>query len=201
MTFLNGPSLERTREPVLNLTPNRESVNPGYTTRTATLIHVTMALSCHFKNRGPWLSAHGFPGVGVFHRWEGVQPNMSVVIEELKLHGDDRGSVLELLAPDRLASQRNVHVVLTEPGCARGNHFHKRGTETLIVYGPAMVRTREAGVDVDTSIPAGAVFRFVIPPGVSHAVRNTGPSPNLLIAFNTVQHDRAEPDAVADMLL
>lgn len=126
---------------------------------------------------------------------------MQVTIEEMRTFRDGRGSVVEPLEPERIAFQRNVHVVLTEPGCVRGNHCHRRGAETLIVYGPALVRTREArGESRDTPVPVGAVFRFHIPPGVSHAVKNTGTGANLLLAFNTVPHDPAAPDTFTDAL-
>ncbi len=124
-----------------------------------------------------------------------------VRIEPITLHSDARGSVHEPLAPDEFASQRNCHVVLTEPGHVRGNHHHLRGTEILTVTGPALVRTREDGHDTDTEIPPGAIYRFTIPPGIAHALRNTGSAPSLAVSFNTVAHDPAAPDVVRDVVL
>jgi dTDP-4-dehydrorhamnose 3,5-epimerase-like enzyme len=66
-----------------------------------------------------------------------------VRIEPVIVHQDSRGSVFEPLDPERLPSQRNVHVVVTEPGRVRGNHYHIRGTEALTVQGPALVRIRD----------------------------------------------------------
>ncbi|HEX6937888.1 MAG TPA: cupin domain-containing protein [Longimicrobiales bacterium] len=125
----------------------------------------------------------------------------SVTIERLTASRDARGSVVEPLASDALRRQRNVHVVLTEPGCVRGNHYHERGTEVLTVWGPALVRLREARGIRDVAVEAGVVLRFVIPPGVAHAVKNTGDGPNLLVAFNDVAHDPAAPDVVRDVLI
>lgn len=125
-----------------------------------------------------------------------------VTIEVLTVHADPRGSVVEPLAPEALPAQRNVHVVLNEPGAVRGNHFHGIGTEVLAVFGPALVRTREgAGAVADTAVPEGEVYRFTIPPGVSHAVRNTGTVPAVLVAFNTAAHDPGAPDTFRDVLL
>lgn len=126
---------------------------------------------------------------------------MQVTIEEMRTFRDGRGSVVEPLEPERIVFQRNVHVVLTEPGCVRGNHYHRRGVETLVVYGPALVRIRGAGEEArDTPVPDGAVFRFHIPSGVSHAIENTGTGTNLLVAFNTVPHDPEDPDSFTDVL-
>ena len=80
---------------------------------------------------------------------------VTVSIERLGPARDARGSVVELLAPDEIVAQRNVHVVWTEPGRVRGNHFHARGTEVMIVWGPALVRLREAGAKVTTHFYPG----------------------------------------------
>src|ERR1700750_2393631 len=87
-----------------------------------------------------------------------------VTVEALTVHADQRGSVFEPLEAEALPDQRNVHVVVTEPGAVRGNHLHPRGTETLVIHGPALFRCREEGELADTEIPAGAVYRFTIPP-------------------------------------
>lgn len=73
---------------------------------------------------------------------------MSIMIEDLELVRDERGSVFEPLGPKRISAQRNVHVVLTEPGAIRGNHYHREVTEVLAVVGPALVRVRD-GPDAD----------------------------------------------------
>lgn len=121
--------------------------------------------------------------------------------ERLTVHADARGSVFEPLAPGEFAAQRNAHVVVTEPGAVRGNHYHRRGTEVLAVMGPARVRTRRDGEVADTEVPPGEVVRFTIPPGVSHAVRNTGTTPIVIVSFNTEPHDPERPDVVRDVLL
>lgn len=126
---------------------------------------------------------------------------VTVSIERLSPARDARGSVVELLAPDEIVGQRNVHAVWTEPGHVRGNHYHARGTEVMIVWGPALVRLREAGAVRDVEVPADAVYRFVIPPGGSHAVVNTGARPQLVVAFNSVAHDPGAPDVVPDVLI
>lgn len=125
----------------------------------------------------------------------------AVHAERLEMHRDARGTVLEPLRPDQIAGQRNVHVVVNHPGCVRGNHFHRRGTEVCVVYGPALFRIRTGDRVHDTAVPAGEAYRFTIPPLVSHAVRNTGIEPHLLVAFNTVEHDPDAPDTFGDVIL
>jgi dTDP-4-dehydrorhamnose 3,5-epimerase-like enzyme len=125
----------------------------------------------------------------------------SVRIEPLECSIDARGLVFEPLGPAELPMQRNVHVVLTEPGCVRGNHSHRLGTEVTVATGPALFRYRRGDEIIDFSIPGGATFRFTIPPGIGHAFQNTGAKPLLLIGFNTTAHDPAHPDVVRDVLI
>lgn len=117
-----------------------------------------------------------------------------VEITKLKIHADARGTVFEPLEPQLLHGWQNVHAVITEAGAVRGNHQHLRGTEVSAVVGPALVRYREAGQTCDALVPAGEVWRFHFPPGVSHAFKNTGERPFLLVSFNTELHDPAAPD-------
>jgi hypothetical protein len=46
-----------------------------------------------------------------------------VKVQQITLHQDSRGTVFEALDAGYLARQRNVHVVVTEPACVRGNHY------------------------------------------------------------------------------
>lgn len=124
-----------------------------------------------------------------------------VVIEDVIAHRDQRGVVFEPLDATRLAEQSNVHVVLTEPGGVRGNHYHRCGTEVITVYGPMLVRFREGEKVEDRVVAEGQVVRFRFPPGVPHAFRNTGEKTNILVAFNTDAHDRAAPDVVREVLI
>jgi UDP-2-acetamido-2,6-beta-L-arabino-hexul-4-ose reductase len=121
--------------------------------------------------------------------------------ETVKRFSDERGFVFEPLSGEVLAGQKNVHVVTSRPGAVRGNHYHLKGTETLVVCGPALVRIRTADQLEDFSIPADTTCRVIIPPGVSHAVKNTGATDMLLVAFNTEPHYADRPDWIADILI
>ncbi len=124
-----------------------------------------------------------------------------VKVEPVGRSTDDRGFVFEPLDGPFPENLKNVHVVVSRPGAVRGNHYHRQGTETLVICGPARVRIRTAGETHEFAIPADATYRLVIPPGTSHAIENTGATDNLLVAFNTEPHDPAQPDTVADVLI
>ena len=137
------------------------------------------------------------PRIGVQSR----AVNTRVLQEELSPHTDARGWVMEPIPPESIPAQHNVHVVITEPGCVRGNHFHQRGTEITVLQGPALVRIREGGEVREVQVQDGELVRFTFPPGIAHAFKNTGSRATMLVAFNTVAHDPAKPDVVRDVLI
>lgn len=121
---------------------------------------------------------------------------MKVNIDQLKTLPDLRGIVFEPIDKDKINSQENIHVVISEPGAVRGNHYHLRGTETLAVVGPALIRFKENDELHDFEVPSGQVYKFIIPPKVVHAIKNIGDKPSILVAFNTVEHNPQNPDQV-----
>ncbi len=126
---------------------------------------------------------------------------MQVLVDKIGIHRDRRGVVFEPLEPDALCAQRNVHVVISQPGVVRGNHRHRLGVETVVVYGPALVRFREGEETAEQVVADGTPVRFTIAAGISHAFRNIGDRPNLLVCFNTSFHDRENPDTEPDVLI
>lgn len=126
---------------------------------------------------------------------------MKVNIDQLKTLPDLRGIVFEPIDKDKINSQENIHVVISEPGAVRGNHYHLRGTETLAVVGPALIRFKENDELHDFEVPSGQVYKFIIPPKVVHAIKNIGDKPCILVAFNTVEHNPQNPDQVRENIL
>jgi dTDP-4-dehydrorhamnose 3,5-epimerase-like enzyme len=125
----------------------------------------------------------------------------AVVFEKVTMYADARGWVIEPIEEQRIAGQRNTHMVLTEPGAIRGNHLHHHATEVFVLVGPGLVRWREAGVVRDVNVPEGEAMRFTVPPGIPHAIKNTGARPMVLMAFSSRPHDRANPDTVREVLI
>lgn len=123
------------------------------------------------------------------------------VLEPVKTHRDARGALFEPLSDAELATQKNVHVVLTQPNEVRGNHVHRTATETTSVVGPCLIRLKESGVIRDIELAAGEICRLVIPPGVVHAYRNTGDGVMVLVSFSTNLHDPGGADTVREQIL
>ena len=126
---------------------------------------------------------------------------MSVTYENLHVISDSRGFVFEPLAANAFCYQRNAHVAVSLPGVIRGNHYHIKGEETITVIGPALVRFRENEKINDIEIEIGKTCRFTFPPGVPHAIKNLGNKHNVLVAFNSIEHDSQNPDTVEEVLI
>jgi len=124
-----------------------------------------------------------------------------VVVQSVKTHSDARGCLFEPLTDAELASQKNVHVVLTQPNEVRGNHVHRTAVETTSVVGPCLIRLKEDGSIRDLEVPAGETWRLTIPPGVVHAFRNTGESMMVLVSFSTNVHDPTGSDTLREQIL
>ncbi|HSZ10122.1 MAG TPA: cupin domain-containing protein [Steroidobacteraceae bacterium] len=122
-------------------------------------------------------------------------------VQAVKTHRDVRGVLFEPLTDAELQAQKNVHVVLTQPGEIRGNHVHRTAVETTTVVGPGLIRLKERGTIRDIEVPAGEILRLIIPPGVVHAFRNTGDSAMVLVSFSTNLHDPAGADTQREQIL
>ena len=96
----------------------------------------------------------------------------------------------------RLPRQRNVHLVVTEPGHVRGNHYHEARQRGDRGVRPGPVPIPGGGRGPRLRDPRRPGVSLPIPPGIPHAFRNTGTAPQVLIGFNTEPHDPARPDVV-----
>ena len=112
-----------------------------------------------------------------------------------------RGTVFEPIDKESIQTQENCHVVISGPGVIRGNHYHFKGTETIAVAGPALLRFKDGNDITDVEVPAEQVYKFIIPPNVAHAIKNTGEKINILVAFNTLAHDHQNPDVINHILI
>jgi len=107
-----------------------------------------------------------------------------------KLLADRRGWLAELL-PSGFPGAGLSHLVSVEPGAVRGNHAHPAKAEVIVLFGGrALLRTRCAGEASYAEVAAGEVgadggglWRFVVPAGCAHAVKNVGPRTMFLLSY------------------
>jgi mannose-6-phosphate isomerase-like protein (cupin superfamily) len=123
---------------------------------------------------------------------------MKIQISELSNSGDARG--LSFTAPAEalafVGRMADVHLASTRPNAVRGNHYHLKRREAIVVLpgapwsfhwdeGPGTPAQHRA-------FDGGRAVLALVAPGTSHAVRNDGAEPLWLVAISSETYDPAE---------
>lgn len=123
-----------------------------------------------------------------------------VQIAELTNHGDARG--FSFTAPAEalafVGRMSDVHVASTKPGAVRGNHYHLRRREAIVVMPGAKWSFHwdegQNSVAQHREFDGRSGVLVLISPGASHAVRNEGDGDRdlWLIAISSERYDPSE---------
>jgi oxalate decarboxylase/phosphoglucose isomerase-like protein (cupin superfamily) len=110
---------------------------------------------------------------------------------DLQNDGDERGNSYHTILKqitDFLGSIGNIHIATITPGFLRGNHYHLRHSEALIVlYSEKWPFHWDSGPKtkvVQRSFRGQGAVLIQIKPNSSHAVLNVGKSDLCLVAFS-----------------
>jgi dTDP-4-dehydrorhamnose 3,5-epimerase-like enzyme len=117
---------------------------------------------------------------------------------ELANFGDARG--LSFTAPwEALAfvgRMSDVHVASTKPGAVRGNHYHLRRREAIVVMPGSRWSLHWDEGDQSSAqhrnFDGSKAVLILVSPGQSHAVRNDGDADMWLVAISSETYDPAE---------
>jgi oxalate decarboxylase/phosphoglucose isomerase-like protein (cupin superfamily) len=121
-----------------------------------------------------------------------------IEIRELGNSGDARGYSFTIPAEalEFVGRTADVHLASTKPGAVRGNHYHLRRREAIVVLPGA---TWSLHWDDSEGSPAqhrefngGSAVLVLVAPGASHAVRNDGDDTLWLVAISSENYDPAE---------
>ncbi len=115
-------------------------------------------------------------------------------IELRDMGRDERGWVVDLGKVVNLhsVSLPGFHVASMKPGAVRGNHYHERSAEWLMLFsGKSRVLWRPPGgaVVLEERLEDEAPVLFQIPAGCPHAIHNLSSGEIHLLAF----YDRPNP--------
>jgi dTDP-4-dehydrorhamnose 3,5-epimerase-like enzyme len=127
-----------------------------------------------------------------------------IQITELSNSGDARG--FSFTAPAEalafVGRMADVHLASTRPGAVRGNHYHLRRREAIVVLPGAKwslhwdegeeVPVGEIPVTQHREFTGDRAVLVLVSPGASHAVRNDGDSTMWLVAISSESYDPAE---------
>lgn len=125
----------------------------------------------------------------------------NIQITKLSNSGDARG--FSFTAPEQalafVGRMADVHLASTEPGAVRGNHFHLRRREAIVVLPGAKWSLHwdegEDSMAHHREFDGNSAMLVLVAPGASHAVRNDGREPLWLVAISSETYDPAESAA------
>lgn len=125
----------------------------------------------------------------------------ALLVVELQDSGDARGSSHSV--PAEIFADRfpvaDMHIAAIEPGAVRGNHFHAKRREVLVVLAADRWSLHwDEGADSPVRQRhfdgPGAVL-VSVPIGMSHAIRNDGVVPMRMLGLTDGPYDPDSPDA------
>ncbi len=122
----------------------------------------------------------------------------NIQITELNNSGDQRGfsftAPVEALA--FVGRMSDVHLASTGPQSIRGNHYHLRRREAIVVLPGAKWSFHwdeaEGSPAQHREFDGGRAVLILVSPGASHAVRNDGDANLWLMAISSESYDPAE---------
>jgi len=118
-----------------------------------------------------------------------------VEIQDLTDYGDQRGFSFTVPAEALrfLCEIKDIHVAAILPGAVRGNHFHRKRREILILtYSSAWSFYWDEGYGTPAQqrrFQGSGAALISIRPGASHAVRNDGTGTLSLMAASSESYD------------
>jgi dTDP-4-dehydrorhamnose 3,5-epimerase-like enzyme len=121
-----------------------------------------------------------------------------IEIRELGNSGDLRGHsfTIPVEALEFVGCMADVHVASTKPGAVRGNHYHLRRREAIVVLPGATWSLHwddgEGSPAQHREFSGGSAVLVLVAPGASHAVRNDGSGILWLVAISSESYDPAE---------
>jgi oxalate decarboxylase/phosphoglucose isomerase-like protein (cupin superfamily) len=126
---------------------------------------------------------------------------MKLRILELDNTGDRRG--FSFTAPTEalefVGRTADMHLASTAPGAVRGNHYHLRRREAIVILpGPAWSLHWDEGDSTTAQhqkFDGSRAVLVLVSPGSSHAVRNDGAAPLWLVACSSEPYDPTETAA------
>jgi dTDP-4-dehydrorhamnose 3,5-epimerase-like enzyme len=123
---------------------------------------------------------------------------MNIQISELGNRGDTRGFSFTT-PPDALdfvGRVQDMHLASTAPGAVRGNHYHLRRREAIVIFpGTAWSLHWDEGEGTSAehrSFDGNDAVLVLVSPGNSHAVRNDGSTTLWLVACSSEPYDPTE---------
>ena len=128
---------------------------------------------------------------------------MKIQVKKLKIKNDSRGSLVEILHPDDVASETFGMILVTTAFSneIKGGHYHKRKTEWYcVVKGKGLLTLIDRRTNEEKEINMGGknMVTVKIPPNYFHKVKNIGLDEMYLLVYVDEPYNLLDPDTYYD---
>lgn len=124
--------------------------------------------------------------------------NIKYRVENLEIHSDERGWLVELLKANRLEKPvKQLHIASIRVGKIRGNHYHNKRIEWFfLVKGRVRLTLEDIKTKKRVSFDLSSRNPKVVTafPCIAHALKNTGKETAYLVAAQSDLYDPKNPD-------
>ena len=123
-----------------------------------------------------------------------------VEIKRLEVKKDERGWLVEILRSEALKrGDRFGQFLITTayPGYIKGNHYHTRKFEWYCVIrgeGRLVLQDNTTGEKEDVFLTGEELSLVMIPPGITHAIENTGKEMLSVLIYIDEPFNESDPD-------
>lgn len=131
----------------------------------------------------------------------------TIRIESLEERSDDRGVSFLLPAKslDFIKKIKDIHLASILPGAVRGNHYHEKIKEILMVlYSDAWIfgyQEKKAEQPTFKHFEGQSGIVIEIEPGIAHALKNIGTKPLIIGCFYSKANNQNNLDIIRKVVL
>ena len=124
-----------------------------------------------------------------------------VEVTQLLQRHDDRGWLAEVLRTgDKIpGGPGQIYITAAKPGVTKGRHYHTRKVEWFCVIqgqGRLLLEEIATGLHQEVEMSQAKMVTVRIPPGVGHAITNTGSDLLLLMVYVNEVFDPNDQDTL-----
>ncbi len=122
---------------------------------------------------------------------------MNVDIKKLPVTADNRGYIAEVLNSGFPETVENIHFCVSKPGAIRGNHYHKRKIEWMLVTcgtGKITLEDNTTKEKEEHTVSGEHPVLIKINPNITHAIVNCGTEPMHLFVMTNQKYNPQDTD-------
>jgi len=133
--------------------------------------------------------------------------NKEVVVRKLEVKTDERGWLTEILRGEDVPTGGGFgqfFITTANPGIVKGNHYHTRKSEWFCAIqgdGSIIIENNHTGARDEIPFGENNLVCVAVPPHHTHALKNTGDKPLLVLIYISEPFNPEDPDTFVRKIL